>query len=303
MKRMTLTLGTPSYLCKQYYAFFFSNVELYINNQHIYNSNGLYAHKSYIFSNFKGAISEYKCVLHCEKYDFEANHDDIQDSPLSDPFFSGRLKMLLRSDGFTLYGKLGVDFFKTYGLLYPNMKVRIRVFRAIPNFYLISDYHNVSLGIVDCSLYTHRLGLKEIYHKKKMDMLEYSPVEYNYMETLTKTFIIPYSHSQFIHEKIFNNAPIRRIAIALNTNSAFTGSFTENPFWYQQFDLRQIRIHRGGQPFVEYDTFDNCRLYVTWGRQCRLPLNIVIIQKRLENRWDWSLTLTPLWNMLLRSLY
>ena len=45
---------------------FFSNVEVYINNQQIYNSNGLYAHKSYISNNFKGAISEYKRVLHCE---------------------------------------------------------------------------------------------------------------------------------------------------------------------------------------------------------------------------------------------
>ena len=49
----------------------FSNVEVYINNQQIYNSNGLYAHKSYISNNFKGAISEYKGVLHCEGYDYE----------------------------------------------------------------------------------------------------------------------------------------------------------------------------------------------------------------------------------------
>ena len=49
----------------------------------------------------------------------------------------------------------------------------------------------------------------------------------------------------------------------MNTNSAFTGSFAENPFWYQQYDLRQIRILRGGQPFVDFDTADNCRLYVT----------------------------------------
>ena len=49
----------------------------------------------------------------------------------------------------------------------------------------------------------------------------------------------------------------------MNTNSAFTGSFTENPFWYQQFDLRQIRILRGVQPIVDFDSADNCRLYVT----------------------------------------
>ena len=43
----------------------FSNVEVYINNQQIYNSNGLYAHKSYISRNYKGAITEYKGALHC----------------------------------------------------------------------------------------------------------------------------------------------------------------------------------------------------------------------------------------------
>ena len=31
----------------------FSNVEVYVNNQQIYNSNALYAHKSYMFNNFK----------------------------------------------------------------------------------------------------------------------------------------------------------------------------------------------------------------------------------------------------------
>ena len=46
----------------------YSNVELYINNQQIYNSNGLYAH---ISNKFKAAISEDKGVLHCEGYDYE----------------------------------------------------------------------------------------------------------------------------------------------------------------------------------------------------------------------------------------
>ena len=48
----------------------FSNVEVYLNNQQIPNSNGLYAHKSYISNNFKRAISEYKGVLHCKGYDY-----------------------------------------------------------------------------------------------------------------------------------------------------------------------------------------------------------------------------------------
>ena len=232
----------------------FSNVEVYINNQQIYNSNGLYAHKSYISNNFKAAISEYKGVFHCEGYDYEQDPEDIA-NPLPDTFFTRRMKLLSRPDGFMLYGKLGIDFFSTSELLYPNMKIRLRLIRARPNFYMISDNPNVSLGIVDCSLYTRRIALKDDYHKKRIDMLAYAPVEYNYLETLAKTFIIPARQNQFIQENIFNNAPIRRIAIAMNTNSAFTGSFTENPFWYQQFDLRQIRILRGAA---------NCWFWYCW---------------------------------------
>ena len=162
-----------------------------------------------------------------------------------------------------LYGKWGIDFFSTSKLFYPNMKNRLRVIRATPNFYKISDNPNVSLGIKDCSIYTRRIALKNDYHKKRMNMLAYAPVEYNLLETLAKTFILPARQNQFIQENNFNNAPTRRLAVAMNTNSAFTGSFTATPIWYQQFHLRQIRILRGGQPIVDFDTADNCRLYVT----------------------------------------
>ena len=116
---------------------------------------------------------------------------------------------------------------------------------------MLSDNPNVSLGIVDCSIYTRRIALKDDYHKKRMDMLAYTPVEFNYLETLTKTFIIPAGQNQFLQENIFKIALVRRIAIALNTKSPFTESYIENPFLYQQFELRQIRILRGSQPIVD----------------------------------------------------
>ena len=171
--------------------------------------------------------------------------------------------MLSRPDGFMLYGKLGVDFSSTSDFLYPNMKVTLPLIRARPNFYMISNNSNVSLGIVDCSVYTRHIAFKNHYHKKRMDMRAYTPVEFNYLETLAKTFIIPARPNQAAQENIFSNAPVGQIANAMNTSSAFTGSYTEIPFWYQQFELRQIRILRGDQPVVDFDAVDNCRLYVT----------------------------------------
>ena len=49
----------------------------------------------------------------------------------------------------------------------------------------------------------------------------------------------------------------------MNRNSAFTGLYTENHFWCKQFDLRQFRLLRAGQPIVDIDAADKCRLYVT----------------------------------------
>ena len=80
----------------------FSQVEVYINNQQIYNSKGLYAHKSYISNKFKGAISEDMGVLHCEGYDYEKYPNEIMEAPSSEPFFTRRMKMHSRPDGFML---------------------------------------------------------------------------------------------------------------------------------------------------------------------------------------------------------
>ena len=83
------------------------------------------------------------------------------------------------------------------------------------------------------------------------------------METIARTFNIPSRQNQLIQENIFNYAPIRRVGNAMNRNSADAGSFHENPFNYQQFHLRELRVNRGGRAIVSLDTTSPCRPYVT----------------------------------------
>ena len=104
-------------------------------------------------------------------------------------------------------------------------------------------------------------ALKDDYHAKRMDMLAQTPVEFNYLEYFGKTFIIHARQNQFFRENIFNNAPVCRIAVGINANSAFTGSYTKIPVWYQQIDLRETRMHRRSQQIVKFAAVDNCRLY------------------------------------------
>ena len=113
-------------------------------------------------------------------------------------------------------------------------------------------------------------------------MRAYTPVKFNYLKTLAKTFNTPDRQNQFIQENFFDNAPVRPIAIAMNTNSAFTGLYTKNPFWYEHFDLRQITILIGGQPIVDFDAADNCRLYVATMKAMNFQDNPPEFQKMIS---------------------
>ena len=121
--------------------------------------------------------------------------------------------------------------------------------------------------------------------------LEREPAQYNYIETIARTFIIPAHQNQIKQESKFNNTPIRRIAVAMNTNSVVIGSFKKNLFRYQKFLLRELRTIRGGRAFVSLDTTSPFRPYVTTRKVFTLVFYLISLhdaaeQNILEKAWD-----------------
>ena len=78
---------------------------------------------------------------------------------------------------------------------------------------MISHKANVSHGNVDFSFYTRRFALGEDFHRKRMDMLAYSPVKFVFEETLAKIFFIPARQNQFFQEK--NSTKLQFVALLL----------------------------------------------------------------------------------------
>ena len=153
--------------CTQHFALNFSNFEVYINKQQVYSSDALYLNKSYISNNLKGKSLWIQASFPLRVVPLWSISGWNYGSTFVWNFFTRRMKLLSRPNSSIIYGKLGVDFSTTCDMLYPKMKLRLRLFRARPSFYMISDNPNVSLGIVDCSLYTCRIALKDDYHKKR----------------------------------------------------------------------------------------------------------------------------------------
>ena len=215
--------------------FLFSNCEVYLNNQEMYNSNGLYAHKALISNELNASTMNNEGILAFQGYEFEKDPIDYGKRPFKD-----REEELLLKDAVSLYGKLANDLFQCEKLLLPNTKNRLKLIRVRPNFYMISYNPHVSLRVLDCSFFTRRVVVNEVYHQTIKYQLTHQPGCYKIMKTIARTFIIPSGQNQFIQKNVFNNTPIRRIAIAMNTNSPFTGNFQEKPFHYQKFGLREL---------------------------------------------------------------
>ena len=126
----------------------------------VYNANGLYPHKAQISNEFNSLAVFNKGILACHGYSFEEYPEAFDMYPFTD-----RANSLGSGIFFSLYSRLAIDLFTSENLLHPKTKVRIKLIRARPNFYMLSDNPNVSLKIVDCSLFTRRTLVTEPNHQ------------------------------------------------------------------------------------------------------------------------------------------
>ena len=139
------------------------------------------------------------------------------------------------------------------------MKIRLRLIRARPNFYMISDNQTLVFGLLIVH-FTLVVWLSRMIITKNewtcLLTLLWSSTIWRFLQRFSS--FLPDKTSSF--KRTFSTK--LQFAGLLLQRIQILHSYTEKPFWYQQFDLGQIRILRGGWPFVDFDAADNCRLYI-----------------------------------------
>ena len=74
--------------------------------------------------------------------------------------------------------------------------------RARPNLYMIAHNPHVSLKVFDCSFFTRRIVVNDVYHQTIKYQLTHQPACYNFKETIPRTFIVPSQQDQFDLENV-----------------------------------------------------------------------------------------------------
>ena len=120
-----------------------------------------------------------------------------------------------------MYGPLAVDLFTCGKLVLPNVIVRISLIRSRPQFYFFTDStQEIHVKITAASLFSRQVAIDEHKLLEIKSNIRKQPAAYNYIESVPKTSIIPRGQHQFIQENIFNNGPIRSLAIAMQNNGS-----------------------------------------------------------------------------------
>ena len=238
----------------------FSNCEVSINGENVSTSNSLYAHKSFLTTEWSHSAECKNSILHCQGYSYEADPGNLHDVFTDRKTLSQDKK---NPSTYYLFGKLAVDVFNCDKLLVPKSLVRIKLVKNSPSFALnwcgtsftvnTGDTStspitpgNFSLKFNKASLATKQMIVNENVYSSLEKALIRSPARYTFTEGEAKTFIVPAGQSTFVRENIFNNRPIRSLAIAMNTNESFTGKLIKNPFHYQSFGLERLVLYRNG---------------------------------------------------------
>jgi len=238
----------------------FSECDVYANGIKISTANGVYGHKSYLETEMSHGKDAKDTWLSCQGYNYETDPADQTHADIH-----GREETTRTSATLQLFGKLSVDFFTCDKLLLPDVTLRIKLVRAHNDFVIMTDHatKRYTIHIRDASLYVRKMTVSENVVASLERVLLKTPAMYKYTEVIPKTFIIPAGQNSWKHEDVFMKEPIRRMAIAMNTNTAFGASNVSNPFNYQKFRLRSITVYRNGIPIAgtPLETEDNKRAY------------------------------------------
>lgn len=257
--------GTPAnsddpYLKNNSLHTLFSDCTVSANGLKISNSNGLYAHKSFIETEFSHSSDAKDTWLSCQGYEYE-NTPGAIDAAL----VTRRQTSVRQSATVTFYGKLAVDFFSCERHLVSGVSLRISLRRAANDFCIRSEDagKHYQLRIIEANLFVRKMTITDHVVTAIEKTLLKTPAMYRYNEVLAKTFLATRGQLSWKHEDVFTREPIRRLAIAMNTNEAFLGTNVTNPFHYQKFDLEEIVIYRNGLPVAgtPLSTTSDKRLY------------------------------------------
>jgi hypothetical protein len=154
------------------------------------------------------------------------------------------------------------DFMQVTHLLPPGVKFGLKLTRGKDEFALMSDngfLGNYKVHLQQLRMFINLVDAHESVTKLIMDQWLKTPIVLPLNRTEVKHFIVTAGAVQKDISHMFHGAIPKQVLIAFVTQSAFTGSYAENPFKLDHFDLSNIGLRWNGEQWPQMPYEVDCK--------------------------------------------
>ena len=236
----------------------FDQCSVYLNGTMISQSSKTYSYLSYLQAltetDFSKADTELKAGGFVSSYGNAAfNHGAIN---------SNLFNIVSRSKTFTLYGRCHADIFKCDRLMLNGINMRIIFSRAPDKFVFKAQGAIAAVGAAPAvPAYEPKLNLTEsiLYVRKARPnpnlltahakILMQSKAIYPLKRTQMKILNMPANQNSYVFDNVFMSQMPCKMILGIINNDAFNGTYTTNPFYFQNYDLSFLAVYINGEMF------------------------------------------------------
>jgi len=149
-----------------------------------------------------------------------------------------------------LYGRLHLDLCSQDRAIIGGSTITVTIFPNDPKFYLIYDDSLVpTVEIVDCILKVHKAKVSNSIVVAHNRALKISSAKYFINRRDIKSFILQKGTLDAYINNIINGQIPRRVIIGFVSNDAFNGDNKLNPFYFKNYNIKQIVCYIDGTPY------------------------------------------------------
>ena len=181
-------------------------------------------------------------------FTLNANFDNM--NPELNTPLKTRYNYIKKSQEFELVAPIGIDFMKQKRLLLHNVNLDFKFWQSRPEFCLLrgeSD-QRFNVKIVRAQLRVCNVELNPAVSVAIADTLKVQPARYPFDSSKISTHSIPKGAQSFEISNIFSNQCPDQLFVFMAKSASATGSFNENPYVFEHFNLSEIGFYLNNTP-------------------------------------------------------
>ena len=232
----------------------FSEIEVTMKDTKVTASNNTYSYKAYLEIFLSYEVEAKATQLTSEIYYKDTPANIGQSNPIhqTEANVNQGLKtrhLLFVAGSVEMQGRIHCDIFMQEKLIPDGVPIKIKLHRNKDAFCLISNIAapNYKISINECKISVRKCKLSPSTFVALAKTLELGNAKYPISRSVCKSFIIPQGSLSICQENLFTGQLPSKLVLGCVSNNAFNGSYDTNPFNFENYDMKEVKILLDGQ--------------------------------------------------------